>query len=122
MSKSRPQWLAVFVLIFLCAITSLSQKAGDWSHFRIYVTNEKSADLRVIDAATLQVIATVPLGKRPRGIHASPDRHFLYMTLSGSPLAGPGVDESKLPPPDKTADGIGVFRSEERRGGEECRS
>ena len=109
MSKSRPQWLAVFVLIFLCAIASLSQKAGDSSHFRIYVTNEKSGDLSVIDASTLQVIATVPLGKRPRGIHASPDRHFLYMTLSGSPLAGPGVDESKLPPPDKTADGIGVF-------------
>ena len=56
-----------------------------------------------------KLIATVPLGKRPRGIHASPDSHFLYMTLSGSPLAGPGVDESKLPPPDKTADGIGVF-------------
>ena len=28
--------------------------------------------------------------------------------LSGSPIGGPGVDESKLPPPDRTADGIGV--------------
>ena len=26
----------------------------------------------------------------------------------GSPIAGPGVDESKLPPPDRSADGIGV--------------
>ncbi len=109
MPKSRPHRLEIFALVIVCAIASLSQKAGDPSHFRIYVTNEKSGDLSVIDGSTLQVIATVPLGKRPRGIHPSPNHHFLYMTLSGSPLAGPGVDESKLPPPDKTADGIGVF-------------
>jgi len=63
----------------------------------------------VIDSATYKVIATIPLGKRPRGIHASPDRKTIYVALSGSPIAGPGVDESTLPPPDKSADGIGVF-------------
>ena len=31
------------------------------------------------------------------------------MALSGSPMAPPGTDESKLPPPDRRADGIGVF-------------
>jgi YVTN family beta-propeller protein len=76
---------------------------------RIYVTNEVSGDLSVIDSGTRKVIATVPLGKRPRGIHASPDRKTLYVALSGSPIAGPDVDESTLPPPDKSADGIGVF-------------
>src|SRR6185312_7154093 len=76
---------------------------------RVYVTNEVSGDLTVIDSGTYQVIATVPLGKRPRGIHASPDQKTLYVALSGSPIAGPGVDESTLPPPDKSADGIGVF-------------
>ena len=30
------------------------------------------------------------------------------MALSGSPSAPPGVDESTLPPPDRSADGIGV--------------
>src|SRR5262249_51639305 len=74
------------------------------SGFRIYVTNERSGDLSVIDGRTLEVVATVPLGKRPRGIHASPDRQTIYVALSGSPFAPPGVDESKLPPPDKTAD------------------
>jgi YVTN family beta-propeller protein len=49
------------------------------------------------------------LGKRPRGIHASPDGGTIYVALSGSPIAGPGVDESKLPPADKKADAIGVF-------------
>jgi DNA-binding beta-propeller fold protein YncE len=54
------------------------------------------------------VVATVPLGKRPRGIRLSPDRTTLYVALSGSPFAPPGVDEKSLPPPDRSADGIGV--------------
>jgi YVTN family beta-propeller protein len=85
------------------------------SGFRVYVTNELSGDLSVIDGTTLEVIATVPLGKRPRGIHASPDRNTIYVALSGSPPAPPGVDESTLPPPDKSADGIGVFDVEQNK-------
>lgn len=82
----------------------------EWkSGYRVFVTNETSGDLTVIDGSTLEAIATVPLGKRPRGIHASPDGQTIYVALSGSPLAPPGVDESTLPPPDKSADGIGVF-------------
>ena len=54
-------------------------------------------------------MATVPIGKRARGIHPSADGKLIYMALSGSPFAPPGVDESTLPPPDKSADGIGVF-------------
>src|SRR5262245_6691151 len=109
-------------LIALCcgcsrpAAQEAAQKAPqDSSAFRIYVTNEVSGDLSVIDSATYNVISTVPLGKRPRGIHASPDRKTIYVALSGSPIAGPGVDESKLPPPDKKADGIGVFDVESRK-------
>ncbi len=75
---------------------------------RLYVTNENSGDLSVIDTATRQVVATIPLGKRPRGIKVSPDGATLYVALSGSPIAPPGTDESKLPPPDRNADGIGV--------------
>src|SRR5204862_4540601 len=79
------------------------------STYRIYVTNEASGDLSVIDPAKHEVVATVKLGKRPRGIHASPDGKTIYVALSGSPFAPPGTDESKLPPPDKSADGVGVF-------------
>ena len=77
--------------------------------YGVYVTNEVSGDLTVIDPATHTAVATVPLGKRPRGIRTSPDNTQLYIALSGSPIAPPGVDESKLPPPDRAADGIGVF-------------
>jgi YVTN family beta-propeller protein len=76
--------------------------------YRIYVTNERSGDLSVIEGDTHEVIATVPLGKRPRGIQVSPDGKQLYVALSGTPIAGPGVDESRLPPADPSADGIGV--------------
>jgi YVTN family beta-propeller protein len=77
--------------------------------YRVYVTNEASGDLSVIDSGRHEVIATVKLGKRPRGIHGSADRKTIYVALSGSPMAPPGVDESTLPPPDRSADGIGVF-------------
>ena len=77
--------------------------------YRIYVTNERSGDLTVIAGGTHDVLATVPLGKRPRGIKVSPDGRQLFVALSGSPPAPPGVDESTLPPPDRTADGVGVI-------------
>src|SRR5581483_10585185 len=74
---------------------------------RVYVTNEWSGDLTVINGDTQEAIGTYNLGKRPRGIQASPDGKSLYVALSGSPPAPPGVDEKTLPPPDRSADGIG---------------
>ena len=76
--------------------------------YRVYVTNEGSGDLTVIAGGTHDVLATVPLGKRPRGIKVGPDGRRLFVALSGSPPAPPGIDESTLPPPDRAADGIGV--------------
>jgi YVTN family beta-propeller protein len=73
----------------------------------LYVTNERAGTLTMIDVDGQEPIGTIQLGKRPRGIVVSPDRTRLYVALSGSPIAGPGVDESTLPPPDKGADGIG---------------
>jgi YVTN family beta-propeller protein len=100
--------LACLSLLFALSAASLDKNVPK-PGIRIYVTNENSGDLSVIDGSTLEVVATIPLGKRPRGIHASPDGKTIYVALSGSPIGGPGVDESKLPPADKSADGIGVF-------------
>src|SRR5271169_5768554 len=97
-------FLAAALLLAGC-----SRPAEKASGYRVYVTNEISGDLSVIDSNSMEVVSTVPLGKRPRGIHASPDGKTIYVALSGSPPAPPGVDESTLPPPDKNADGIGVF-------------
>ncbi|HEY0708606.1 MAG TPA: beta-propeller fold lactonase family protein [Polyangia bacterium] len=87
---------------------AFSRRANAAAVSRIYVSNEDSGDVTVIDEASLQVVATIAVGKRPRGIRVGPDGKRLFVALSGSPKAPPGVDESTLPPPDPKADGIGV--------------
>jgi YVTN family beta-propeller protein len=77
--------------------------------YLVYASNEVSGDLSVIDPIARRVIQTIPVGKRPRGLALSPDRRLLYIALTGSPMGGPGIDESKLPPPDKAADGVAVL-------------
>ncbi|MGH9658718.1 MAG: beta-propeller fold lactonase family protein, partial [Bryobacteraceae bacterium] len=98
--------IARFLLALVLAALSAGCGRPSRSSYLVYVTNEASGDLTVIDPDQPEAVATIPLGKRPRGIHAS--GNLLYVTLSGSPFAPPGVDESTLPPPDKSADGIGV--------------
>ena len=91
--------------------TALPPKTAPW----VYITNEASGDMSIIDSATNEVISTVNLGKRPRGIQFSPDKKTIYVALSGSPFAGPDVDRDTLPPADKSADGIGVFDVEQNK-------
>jgi YVTN family beta-propeller protein len=75
---------------------------------RLYVSNEIGNSVMALDSASGVVVQTIAVGRRPRGLMVSPDGARLYVAVSGSPIAGPGVDESKLPPPDRTADGIAV--------------
>src|SRR6266849_4648035 len=93
----------------LLALLVLAACGPSKPSYRVYVTNEASGDLTIIDPVKMEALATVPLGKRARGLHPSADGKLLFVALSGSPLAPPGTDESTLPPPDKSADGIGVF-------------
>jgi YVTN family beta-propeller protein len=95
----------------LCAATSAATAQGGagYNDYLVYVTNEGSGDVSVIDPIAMTERTRIPIGKRPRGLVASPDGKTLYVAVSGSPVAGPGVDESKLPPADKAADGIMVI-------------
>lgn len=76
---------------------------------RVYVSNEMSGTVSVVDPDARRVVATIAVGKRPRGIRASHDGETVFVALSGSPVGGPGVDESTLPPPERQHDGIGVI-------------
>jgi YVTN family beta-propeller protein len=91
--------------------------------YQVYVTNERSGDITVIDS-DFRVAATIPVGKRPRGIHPSPDGRTVYVALSGTPIeAPPQIDANGNPVfakkpdkddadeagADKAADGIGVL-------------
>ena len=76
---------------------------------RLYVSDERGGAVVILDADTGVIMTRVAVGKRPRGMQLSPDGKRLYVALSGSAIAGPGVDESTLPPPDRRFDGIGVI-------------
>jgi len=74
----------------------------------VYISDEIGGNIVAVDPADARVVATIAVGKRPRGIKLSRDGKLLYVAVTGSPLGGPNVDESKLPPADRDADGIGV--------------
>ena len=92
-------------LAFLIGMVAVTAQAES---FVLYVSNERSGDVTVIDGATDAVIGTYPIGKRPRGIQTAPDGKRIFVALSGSPRMAPGVDTERAPA-DKSADGIGVF-------------
>lgn len=102
-------------LVVSCLIPAARATAAPAEDYRVFVTNERSGDITVIDGRTWQVIDTVPFGKRPRGIHASRDGRRLYVALSGTPIAAPpgaGVGSGDAEPaatPDANADGIGII-------------
>jgi len=117
--KSKGALLAV-ALAALLPVANPARAAGG---YQVYVTNEQSGDVTVIDCASLETVATFPVGKRPRGVHASPDGKTVYVALSGTPIEGPPELDANGNPvfkrdkkddddddvaADKSADGIGV--------------
>ncbi len=96
----------------------------------VIVTNEKSGDLTLIDGATQKAAATFLVGKRPRGIHASPDGRTLYVArerrpfqpppqmvdATGNPILGKSDDDDDDDKnADKSADGIAVVDVTQRK-------
>ncbi len=80
-------------LILLCVFTSPALYAAGTG--RIFVTNERSNDISVINGSTLEVEATIAIGDRPRGIGLSPDGKELYVAVSEENLIAV-VDPSSL--------------------------
>ncbi|HEY6003994.1 MAG TPA: beta-propeller fold lactonase family protein [Anaeromyxobacter sp.] len=81
----------------------------------MYVSNEGSNDLSIIDGAKDEVVATVPVGKRPRGLRLDAKGARLFAALSGSPPQGPGSAPASAAAPDRSADGIAVVDVRKRR-------
>jgi YVTN family beta-propeller protein len=73
-----------------------------------YATNEDSQELSVIDTRTDSVVATIPVGTRPRGVKVSPDGGKVYVALSGSPKCPPTMPDAECEKlkADKSKDGI----------------
>jgi len=96
---------------------------SDQARYEICVSNERSGDITIIDGSTWKALATVPVGKRPRGITANPVDGRIYVALSGTPISGPPQldangnpilhkggddDDDDDKKADKSADGIAV--------------
>jgi len=77
---------------------------------RVYVSNEDDGTVAVIDADRGAAIATIAVGKRPRGLALSPDARLLYIAVSGVPKCPPPITDEECArlPRDAAADGIAV--------------
>jgi PQQ-dependent catabolism-associated beta-propeller protein len=78
---------------------------------RAYVTNEDGESVSVLDTDKAEVIATVNVGKRPRGMKLSRDGKELFVAVSGLPKCPPSVPDEECAKlkRDLTADGIAVI-------------
>lgn len=108
--------LLFFWLSLLCA------RGEELKRHLVCVSNERSGTVSVFREPGGDLLKEIAVGKRPRGIHASPDGRFLYVAVSGSPITGPPkLDAKGNPIPEKenddddadhTADGIAVIDME----------
>src|SRR6266571_3046186 len=64
-------------LLLAIGLTLAARSAGP----ALYVSNEVANTLSVISPQTNSVVATIAVGKRPRGLAASPDRRTVYVAL-----------------------------------------
>jgi len=124
-------WISALSALGLAACTALAAPAEAGAAYQIFVSNERSGDITVIDGSDFKVVGTIPVGKRPRGIHVSPDGKTVYVALSGTPIEGPpSLDAAGNPilkknnewddddddaKADKSADGIGVVSVAEKK-------
>src|SRR5580704_15708687 len=121
---NHPARIGASLMLALIGWSSLSAQTLTGQNYQIFVSDEKSGEVTVINGSDLKVVATIPVGKRPRGIQVSPDGKTVYVALSGTPIAlppkldaqgnpifkrGKDDDDDEDVPSDKSADGIGVI-------------
>jgi PQQ-dependent catabolism-associated beta-propeller protein len=78
---------------------------------RAYVSNEDGETVTVLDTQKAEVISTIPVGKRPRGLKLNHDGSLLYVAVSGLPKCPPTVPDEECAKlkRDMQADGIAVI-------------
>ncbi len=80
---------------FLCLISTLAVTGPVLAQPRVFVSNEGDGSVSVIDLDAGEVVATIAVGARPRGIGVSPDGERLYVAL-GSDNEIAAVDTRSL--------------------------
>lgn len=82
-----------------------------------YVTNEGSEELSIINTGTDSVVATIPVGTRPRGVKVTSDGKTIFVALSGSPRCPPTMPDAECEKlkADKSKDGVAVVDAATRK-------
>lgn len=78
---------------------------------RAYISNEDGQTITVIDTDKAETIATIAVGKRPRGLKLNRDGSRLYVAVSGLPKCPPTTPDAECAKfeRDLRADGIAVI-------------
>src|SRR2546422_5338780 len=79
-AAARMRLAALLLAASLLVAVVSEARAG----LRVFVTNEKSDDVTVIEAESGAVLKTLAVGKRPRGVTASADGKRVYVANSNS--------------------------------------
>jgi YVTN family beta-propeller protein len=105
-----PRWI-VCVSLAIGSAVPVAQAA------RAYVSNEDEHTVSVLDTERGEVVATVPVGKRPRGMKLSRDGSRLFVAVSGLPKCPPQVPDEECAKleRDLKADGIAVVDTRARK-------
>jgi len=87
----------------LCGESALAERA--------YVSNEDGHTVSVVDTGRAEVVATISVGKRPRGLKLTRDGSRLFVALSGLPKCPPSVPDEECAKleRDLKADGVAVI-------------
>src|SRR6266850_847528 len=80
----RRKWLTATVALLMIVIALSVSGAVFAAEVRVFVTNEKSDNVTVIQAASQKLLATIPVGQRPRGVAASRDGGKIFVANSNS--------------------------------------
>ncbi|MBI3610575.1 MAG: beta-propeller fold lactonase family protein [Nitrospirae bacterium] len=76
MDKKIVLWLAMILSVFFAAPGAFSS-----SFQRLYVVNEGSDSVSVIDPTNLSIVADVPTGSRPHYVNVDPEGRYFYVTV-----------------------------------------
>src|SRR5512138_3486217 len=72
--------LEILMLTFLLLPSSACRRQN--SGPRAYVSNERDGTISVIDLQTNQVVSSIKVGGRPRGIRIGPDNKTIWVAVS----------------------------------------
>jgi DNA-binding beta-propeller fold protein YncE len=109
------QRMRKLALLLLCALTCAPAAAKDTG--LIFVSNEKTSNIVVIDPATYKIVKDIKTARRPRDLHFSADHSRLYVACGDDDVIDI-VDVAKLEVVGKLKTGPSpeAFGIDEKRG------